>query len=179
MTAQKIIFLIATKTVRQLAVQSLGIILTAISLVACTQIPRQHSNSSVLGSDWYCNKGFEKSGDSCVSIFSNELPNKQSQASQIEGERLAAENDAGQQKQIELEKQLAQQKKNLEEGPKHREELQQKPAAKQKNSGPVSANSANRKATAQKENRVVSKQQAIPQPDSPISGGLPPLKKNN
>ncbi len=211
MMTQNIALLITAKTVRQLAVKAFGIFLAAIPLVASTQMPRQPPNSWVHGinwycndgfeksgnscvsifagmprqppnswvhgSNWYCNDGFKKSGNSCVSIFSNVPPQKQPQASLLESDRLAAENDAARQKQIELERQLAQQKKELEDGPRHREELQQKPAAKQKSSGQNSVDAANRKATVEKEKKTIPKQQAIPQPGSPISGGLPPLKK--
>ena len=37
--------------------------------IANAQMPGQPANSYVSGSNWYCNTGYEKSGNSCVNIF--------------------------------------------------------------------------------------------------------------
>ena len=37
--------------------------------VSIAQIPGQPANSWVHGSNWYCNDGYQKSGNECVSIF--------------------------------------------------------------------------------------------------------------
>ena len=38
--------------------------------VSHSQMAGQPANSSVSGSSWFCNSGFKKSGNECVSIFS-------------------------------------------------------------------------------------------------------------
>jgi len=47
-------------------------------------MPGQPENSYIRGSNWYCNSGYEKSGQRCVSIFAN-FPNGQPENSYIRG----------------------------------------------------------------------------------------------
>ena len=48
---------------------SLFLLLTLITSSASAQAPGQPANSWVNGSNWYCNNGYQKSGNQCVSIF--------------------------------------------------------------------------------------------------------------
>ena len=52
--------------------------------IANAQMPGQPANSYVSGSNWYCNTGYQKSGNSCVSIFAS-FPNGQPANSYVSG----------------------------------------------------------------------------------------------
>ena len=45
------------------------LLLTFFTSTASAQVPGQPANSWVHGSSWYCNNGYQKSGNECVSIF--------------------------------------------------------------------------------------------------------------
>ena len=45
------------------------LLVTFFTSTASAQVPGQPANSFVQGSNWYCNSGYQKSGNECVSIF--------------------------------------------------------------------------------------------------------------
>lgn len=48
----------------------LFVLLLALSpSISGAQVPGQPANSYVIGANWYCNSGYEKAGNQCVSIF--------------------------------------------------------------------------------------------------------------
>lgn len=48
-----------------------SIVLLVFGSTANGQVPGQPANSYVLGSNWYCVDGYQKVGNSCVSIFAS------------------------------------------------------------------------------------------------------------
>ena len=50
---------------------NLLLLVTFFTSTASAQVPGQPANSFVQGSNWYCNSGYQKSGNECVSIFAS------------------------------------------------------------------------------------------------------------
>jgi len=55
-------------------------LLAIIAPTASAQAPGQPANSWVQGSNWYCNDGYQKSGNECVSIFSGSATGRSANA---------------------------------------------------------------------------------------------------
>ena len=47
------------------------LILALFPSISSAQVPGQPANSWVYGANWYCNDGFQKAGNQCVSIFAS------------------------------------------------------------------------------------------------------------
>jgi hypothetical protein len=47
------------------------LLLALFPSISSAQVPGQPANSFVSGANWYCNSGYEKAGNQCVSIFAS------------------------------------------------------------------------------------------------------------
>jgi hypothetical protein len=61
-------------------------LLVVIQQSSIAQIPGQPANSWVSGQNWYCNEGFQKSGNECVSIFATFPGGRQPPNSWVSGQ---------------------------------------------------------------------------------------------
>jgi S1-C subfamily serine protease len=60
------------------------VVMLAVPIASNAQMPGQPENSWVQGSNWYCHKGYKKSGNQCISIFAH-MPGGKPEHSWVQG----------------------------------------------------------------------------------------------
>ena len=139
---------------------------------------QQPPNSSISGSQWFCNAGYEKAGNECISIFAKNSNGQRTNPPKIDSGGLTAANESDRLNKLESEKRLAKQKASREDELKRQAELKQKRRiARQQKAERLQADAA-RKMQPAKEGATAKQKQDRPQSVAPISGGLPPLNAN-
>ena len=81
---QTITSTVVATTALRLAEKVIVVLILLNPLITYAQMPGQPPNSYVVGANWYCKEGFQKSGESCVSIFST-MPGGQPPNSYVVG----------------------------------------------------------------------------------------------
>ena len=141
------------------------LLLTINCKVSFAEISGQPANSYVSGTSWFCRDGYQKSGNSCLSIFAN-FPNGQPTNSYVSGTSWFCRDGY---------KKFGENCISIFSGESAPNQLNMKNNASNSNALPNSSNASD---TLQKTKSIkkINPEKSKELSDKPLSGGLPPLK---